>query len=149
MGRRKKADISRRNNLLKAQWSHATPPPPSPGSPPVLLPDHMPTRDAVPTESTHPPFLSSKGFLDLESCGSASSVCSDEDMVILNGNGETGELTSEAALASFMQFLHQAQIAAVAAEDEHIANGGRRKRGKYWGTAPRTRRWRQQKAREA
>ena len=92
MGRRKKADISWRNNLSKAQPSHATSPPP-----PVPLPNHMPIHDATPIEDTHPPFLSSKGFLNLESCGSASSVCSDEDIVILNDNGETGEAT----LASF------------------------------------------------
>ena len=144
MGRRKKANISRRNNLLKAQSTHATPPPS-----PVLLPDHIPTRDATPTEDVHPPLLGSNRFLDLESCGSGSSICSDEDMVIFNDNEERGELTSEAALASFAQFLHQAQVAAVAAEEERIASGGRKKRGKYWGTAPRTRRWREQKARES
>ena len=52
-------------------------------------------------------------------------------MVIFNNNKKTEELISKAALASFAQFLHQTQIAAVVAKKEHIASSGRKKRKKY------------------
>jgi hypothetical protein len=49
----------------------------------------------------------------------------------------------------FSAFLKQAQVAAINAEKKQVAQGGRKKQGKYFGTAPCTKRFQAQKGWES
>jgi hypothetical protein len=155
MARKKKSTISRKQNLSKAwdcqskRGGHGEP---SQQTVPVET-DRRVTIEEVPDmDYEHSGCFSSSDsefFPDLASCDSSSvsdveSVCTELEV----STDEAHELENEADLASFTAFLTQAQQAAITAENKRVAEGGRKKRGKYSGMAARTKRLHAQLGRE-